>query len=255
MLLKEGKKDLLNYYVFDNRTNAGIYAAEDIAKAILALLEEKSEINMIFAAAPSQNETLAELLKRKEIPWNRINAFHMDEYMGLPGDAPQSFGRFLREAIFDKADFKSVHYINGNAEDIDEECARYSQLLTQYPVDIVCLGIGENGHIAFNDPGVADFGDSRLVKPVYLDEICRMQQVNDGCFASLQDVPMLALTLTIPALVRAKYLFCTDPAATKKNAVNETINGAISENCPATIMRKHGAAYLYCDSLSGADLL
>ena len=255
MLLKQGKKDNLNYYVFDNRAHAGNFAAENIVKAILSLLEEKAELNIIFAAAPSQNETLAELLQRKEIPWNRINAFHMDEYMGLPGDAPQSFGRFLGEAIFSKADFKAVHYINGNAGDIQEECARYSKLLTEYPVDIVCLGIGENGHIAFNDPGVADFEDTQLVKPVYLDDICRMQQVNDGCFASLEEVPVQALTLIIPALVRAKYLFCTVPAATKRNAVNETINGAISENCPATIMRRHQAAYLYCDSLSGADLL
>lgn len=253
-VLKEGQKDLLKYYVFDTRENAGILAAQDIAEAIKQCLQKKDEINMIFAAAPSQNDTLSELLKREDIPWNKINAFHMDEYIGLKDGAPQSFGIFLKNAIFGKADFKSVKYINGNAEDIEAECARYSKLLTDYPTDIVCLGIGENGHIAFNDPGVADFHDKVLIKTATLDEVCRKQQVNDGCFATIDDVPKQALTLTIPALTKAKHMFCTVPAATKRWAVNETINGAISEACPATIMRKHAHAVLYCDSLSRADL-
>jgi len=254
-ILTEGTKDLLKYYVFDNRENAGVFAAEDIAEAIKDCLKEKDEINMIFAAAPSQNDTLGALLKRTDIPWNRINAFHMDEYIGLPDGAPQSFGVFLKNAIFGKVPFKSVNYINGNATDIAEECARYTKLLNDYPTDIVCLGIGENGHIAFNDPGVADFQDKVLIKTADLDEICRQQQVNDGCFAKLEDVPKQALTLTIPALTKAAHLFCTVPAATKRWAVNRTINGSIDEECPATIMRKHSHAVLYCDSLSGADLL
>lgn len=255
MILKEGKQDLLQYYVFDTRENAGVYAADDIAAAIMTCLDQKEEINMIFAAAPSQNEVLAALLEKKEIPWNRINAFHMDEYIGLSQDAPQRFGNFLKNAIFGKVDFKSVNYIDCSTDDIQAECARYSRLLDEYPVDIVCLGIGENGHIAFNDPGVAEFEDKALIKPAALDEICRNQQVNDGCFAKLEDVPKQALTLTIPALVRAGYMFCTVPAATKRWAVNETINGSITENCPATILRRHGKAVLYCDAQSGADLL
>jgi len=254
MILKQGKQDLLQYYVFDSRENMGRFAAESIASAIMHMLEEKEEINMIFAAAPSQNETLAALLERTEIPWNRIHAFHMDEYVGLSDEAPQRFGNFLKEAIFGKKDFKSVNYINGNVQDLEEECKRYSDLLREYPVDIVCLGIGENGHIAFNDPGVADFNDPALIKPALLDEVCRNQQVNDGCFASLNEVPKQALTLTIPALTAAKYMFCTVPAATKRWAVNETIHGEISESCPATIMRKHPNAVMYCDSMSGADL-
>ena len=254
-IMKKGQKDLLKYYVFDNRANAGVYAADDIAEAIFSCLSEKDEINMIFAAAPSQNVTLGALLKREDIPWNKINAFHMDEYIGLPDGAPQSFGVFLKNAIFGKVPFKSVNYINGNAADIQAECARYTKLLTDYPTDIVCLGIGENGHIAFNDPGVADFNDSALIKTADLDEICRQQQVNDGCFATIDDVPKQALTLTIPALTKAKHMFCTVPAATKRWAVKETINGPVSEACPATIMRKHEHAVLYCDSLSGADLL
>ena len=255
MLLKQGQQDLLAYYVFDTRENAGQKAGNDIADAIVSMLEEKEELNMIFAAAPSQNETLSALLERKEISWERINAFHMDEYIGLSKDAPQRFGNFLKAAIFGKVNFKSVNYIDGGAEDIEAECARYTKLLKEHPVDIVCLGIGENGHIAFNDPCVADFQDQALIKVACLDEVCRNQQVNDGCFATLADVPTHALTLTIPALVSAKKMFCTVPAATKRWAVKETIQGQISEDCPATIMRKHGSAILYCDSLSGADLL
>ncbi len=255
MLLKQGKQDLLTYYVFDTRENAGQKAGNDIADAILSMLEKKEELNMIFAAAPSQNETLQALLGRKEIPWERINAFHMDEYIGLSKEAPQRFGNFLREAIFGRVNFKSVNYIDGGAEDIEAECARYTKLLKEYPVDIVCLGIGENGHIAFNDPGVADFADQALIKVASLDEVCRKQQVNDGCFAVLDEVPRYALTLTIPALVGAGKMFCTVPAATKKWAVKQTIQGEISEDCPATIMRRHGNAILYCDSQSGADLL
>ena len=131
---------------------------------------------------------------------------------------------------------------------------RYSELLKKYPVDIVCMGIGENGHIAFNDPHVAEFNDSKLVKPVELDEVCRMQQVNDGCFAKLDDVPKTALTLTISALMRADYHFCVVPAKTKAWAVNRTINGEISEECPATILRTKEECYLYCDADSSSLL-
>ncbi len=255
MLLKQGKKDLLEYRVYASRDDMGAAAGNDIADAIVEMLKEKDELNMIFAAAPSQNETLASLLQRKDIPWNKINAFHMDEYIGLSDEAPQRFGQFLKNAIFGKVDFKSVNYINSNAADIEAECARYTKLLQDYPTDIVCLGIGENGHIAFNDPGVADFNDTKLIKTAVLDEVCRNQQVNDGCFATIDEVPTHALTLTIPALTKAKAMFCSVPAATKKWAVTETINGVISEDCPATIMRKHNKAILYCDNLSGADLL
>ena len=255
MLLKQGKKDLLEYRVYASRDAMGQAAGNDIADAIVSMLKEKEELNIIFAAAPSQNETLATLLERKDVEWNKINAFHMDEYIGLDDAAPQRFGQFLKAAIFGKVPFKSVNYINSNAADIEAECARYTQLLTDYPVDIVILGIGENGHIAFNDPGVADFNDPKMIKVAKLDEVCRNQQVNDGCFAKIDDVPTHALTLTIPTLTNVKAMFCSVPAATKRWAVNETINGEITDQCPATIMRKHANAILYCDNLSGADLV
>ena len=209
---------------------------------------------MIFAAAPSQNEVLAALANDKEIPWNRVNAFHMDEYIGLSADAPQGFGNFLRAAIFGVAPFKSVNYINISATDADAECERYSKLLEENPTDIVVMGIGENGHIAFNDPPVADFNDKKKVKPVALDEICRQQQVNDGCFATIDDVPKTAITLTCPTLFLGDYLFCIVPAPTKANAVKATVCGEIGEACPATILRRHKSAVLYLDPDSSALL-
>ena len=245
-------KDKLAVKVFENRKLMGKAAATDVADCIEQMLSEKKEINMIFAAAPSQNEFLEELAE-SGVEWERINAFHMDEYIGLPLDAEQRFGTFLKERIFGRAPFKSVHYINGQAQP-EKECDRYSLLLKQYPVDIVCLGIGENGHIAFNDPHVAKFDDPELVKVVALDEKCRMQQVHDGCFRSIELVPTQAISLTIPALVAAKYMFCIVPASTKAQAVYDTIYGEISESCPASILRTKANAVLYLDSDSAALL-
>ena len=252
--MKTLKKDLLTVNIYDSRDEMGKAAGADIKACILSLLEKKETINMIFAAAPSQNEVLASLALDKEIPWNRVNAFHMDEYIGLSADAPQGFGNFLKAAIFGLAPFKSVNYINISATDAEAECERYSKLLADNPTDIVVMGIGENGHIAFNDPPVADFNDPKKVKPVQLDEICRQQQVNDGCFATIDDVPKTAITLTCPTLFSGDHLFCIVPAPTKANAVKATVCGEISEACPATIIRRHNSAVLYLDPDSSALL-
>jgi glucosamine-6-phosphate deaminase len=232
----------------------GETAAKDIKERIVALLKQKSEINMIFAAAPSQNDVLLALVNDSEIEWNRINAFHMDEYIGLSKDAPQGFGNFLKAHIFDLVPFKSVNLIDISATDPEYESERYGKLLKENPTDIVVMGIGENGHIAFNDPPVADFNDKRVVKPVKLDEVCRNQQVNDGCFKSIDEVPTHALTLTCPTLVSAPYLFCIVPALTKANAVKETLTGSIDEHCPASILRTRDGAILYLDKDSSSLL-
>ena len=239
--------------IFPNRREMGLVAAKDVAETIRTLLAHQTEVNMIFAAAPSQNEFLEALSSSNHIDWQRVNAFHMDEYAGLPVDAPQGFGNFLKERIFGKLPFRSVNYLNGNHQP-DEECERYTALLLQHPIDIVCMGIGENGHIAFNDPHVARFDDPARVKVVDLDETCRMQQVNDGCFASITDVPTHALTLTVPALMSGRYLFCMVPARTKAWAVYHTINDPVSEAIPATCLRKHGNAVLYTD-MDSAEML
>ena len=254
-MLKQFKKDNLVCKIYETRKEMGEAAAEEISKKIISLLNEKETLNMIFAAAPSQNEVLQALVNNKNIEWSRINAFHMDEYIGLPDDAPQKFSTFLKNAIFDKVPFKTVYLINSSSGDCDAECERYAGLLKENPVDIVCLGIGENGHIAFNDPDVADFNDKKVIKAVELDDICRQQQVNDGCFKSLEQVPKTALSLTIPTLTSADYMFCVVPAPTKANAVYTTINGPVNEKCPATILRTHKNAVLYCDSDSGIKLL
>ncbi|MDR1666315.1 MAG: glucosamine-6-phosphate deaminase [Bacteroidales bacterium] len=254
-MIKSFQKDALAVRIFSNRQELGVSAARDAATAIRTLLAQKAEINMIFAAAPSQNEFLKALCSYKDIEWQRINAFHMDEYVGLPADSSQSFGRYLKEHVFGNLPFRSVNYLNGNNPDTEAECLRYAELLQQYPVDIVCMGIGENGHIAFNDPHVARFDDPQLVKRVDLDRTCRMQQVNDGCFSAIEEVPTHALSLTIPALMHVAYIFCMVPGATKAWAVYHTVNDDVSESIPATCLRTHQQAVLYTDTDSASPLI
>lgn len=248
------KKGMLEVRIYPDREEMGKDAARDVSAAIQQLQETKDEVNMIFAAAPSQSDFMKELINDTNIRWEKINAFHMDEYIGLEKDAPQGFGNFLKERIFDKVPFMSVNLINGQAEDPEAECMRYAALLDEHPVDIVCLGIGENGHIAFNDPPVADFNDPKQVKVVELDMPCRQQQVNENLFTGIDLVPTHAVTVTIPALLRAKQMFCMVPAMNKAKAVYNTLNGEISEECPASILREKEGAILYLDKDSASLL-
>ncbi|MBQ5793892.1 MAG: glucosamine-6-phosphate deaminase [Clostridia bacterium] len=248
------KADKLQVNIYQTRAQMGAAAAQDIKSKFCELLAAKPQINVIFAAAPSQNEVLASLVADQDIDWSRINAYHMDEYIGLDANAPQGFGNFLRAHIFDSVPFASVNLIDVTARDADAEAVRYGALLDENPADVVVMGIGENGHIAFNDPPVADFRDSKTVKAVKLDEICRQQQVNDGCFASIDQVPTHALTVTVPALTRAPYLFCIVPTPAKAWAVKETLTGSIDEHCPASVLRMHDNAILYLDRDSAALL-
>ena len=252
--VREFRKDRLTVKVMDSRTEMGEVAAHDIHDRILALLAEKDEINMIFAAAPSQNDVLKSLVECPDIPWNRINAFHMDEYIGLDKSAPQGFGNFLKAHLFDLVPFKSVNLIDCSATDPEAESERYAAILKAHPTDIVVMGIGENGHIAFNDPPVADFDDEKWVKPVKLDEVCRQQQVNDGCFAKIDAVPKYAMTLTCPTLMRATWKFCIVPAPTKAEAVFRTLEWEIGEKCPATVLRRSDNATLYLEPASAAKI-
>lgn len=232
--------------IYSNRATMGQEAGQAVASGMLEMLKKK-DLTMVFAAAPSQNEFLATLSKSPGIEWKRVTAFHLDEYVGLPGTAPQNFGRFLRERLFDKVRPGKVHYLNGIAEDPEAECDRYAALLKDHPFDIACIGIGENGHLAFNDPPVADFNDPRLVKMVDLDLASRRQQVHDGCFRDIESVPQKAMTLTIPAIFSAKFIYCMVPGPTKADAVKKTLEGPIATDCPAGILRKHGNATLFLD--------
>jgi glucosamine-6-phosphate deaminase len=239
--------DRLHVRIYENRAELGKAAGSHVADKMKELLHSSGRIRMVFAAAPSQNEFLQTLKSTEGIDWSRVTVFHMDEYIGLAREAPQRFGTFLCERLFDEVKPGKVHLIDSSG-DIDEECRRYAGLLGEAPIDIVCLGIGENGHIAFNDPPVADFNEKSLVKSVELDQPCRQQQVNDGCFASLQDVPTQALTLTIPALFSGAHLYCIVPGKTKTAAVHRTLNGSVSTECPSTILRQHPDCTLYLDT-------
>ena len=251
--MREINKDKLNVKIYSGRPELGAAAAEILTAKISELLKTKEYINIIFASAPSQNEFLAELL-HKNIEWNRINAFHMDEYIGLHPDASQGFGNFLKDRLFSKVNCREVNYLNGNATDPQDECKRYSDLLIKYPTDIVCLGIGENTHLAFNDPHVADFNDPLIVKVVDLDQDCRSQQVNDGCFATIDDVPTHALTITMPALFKSTFAYAIVPGKFKANAIFHTLNSDINELYPSTILRRHDHAVLFIDEDSASKL-
>lgn len=238
--------DRLNVRVYENRMAMGNAAGADVAAKIRELLSKKERVRMIFASAPSQNEFLQRLGQEKGIDWTRITAFHMDEYIGLPKDAPQLFSRYLQDHLFSIVHPGEVHFID-SSRSIAHECKRYGDLIRQAPIDIVCLGIGENGHIAFNDPPVADFDDPEVMKPVKLDDVCRQQQVNDGCFPDIHAVPTHALTLTIPTLLSGSYLYCIVPGKTKREAVRSALYGPITTECPASILRRHPNCTLYLD--------
>lgn len=253
-IISEYTFDRLRAIVYEDRNSLGKAAAIYVADIINNLLVEQDEIRIVFAAAPSQNEFLEELIT-KNIDWKSIIAFHMDEYVGLNAGADELFGTYLRRNIFDKVNFKQVHFINPIYYDLDSECARYSRLLSERTIDIVCMGIGENGHLAFNDPPVADFNDPKSVKVVGLDNACRTQQVNDGCFKKMDDVPTHAITLTIPTLISAKFLSVVVPGKTKATAVKNTLMGKITTECPSTILRMRDNAVLFLDKDSAKKIL
>jgi len=246
--------DNLQVEIYADRGKMGAAAAHAAAKRMKDVIARRGSVTTVFAAAPSQNEFLATLASLEGIDWDQVIAFHMDEYIGLPADAPQGFGYFLRERLFDLVTPGVVHYLNGQARDPAEECRRYAALLEANPVDIVYAGVGENGHLAFNDPPVADFADPVKVKVVELDETCRMQQVHDGCFPDFDSVPTHALTMTIPALMAARWIYTMVPGPTKAQAIRDTLTGSIGTHCPATALREHPNAVLYADRDSAALL-
>ncbi len=242
----------LTIHIADSRAAMGRHAAADVARELRSLLQTQPGARMIFAAAPSQSEMLGALLIEPGIDWSRVTAFHMDEYLDLPQDAPQRFALWLRHAIFDRLPFGAIHLIEPG-DDPEQTARDYAAALQAGPIDIVCCGIGSNGHLAFNDPP-ADFDDPLTVKIVDLDEQCRRQQVEDGCFASLRGVPTRALTITIPGLLAGRALFCTVPGALKSEAVWRTLEGPIDPICPASALRRHPRCTLYLDPDSASRL-
>lgn len=244
-------QDSLRVEVHPNREALGAAAATDVAAEIRRRLDADpaATVRMVFAAAPSQQEMLDALVAEPGIDWSRIAVFHMDEYIGLDPDSPQLFGRWLRAAIFDRVRPGEVHLIEPG-DDPEATARGYAELLAAAPVDIVCLGIGENGHIAFNDPPDADLEDPQLVRVVRLDERSRVQQVEDGLFPAVDAVPTHAITLTIPALLAGQRLFCVVPGERKRDAVRRALTEPVGPQCPATALRTHRACTLYLDEES-----
>ena len=248
--------DKLKVLISEGRKQVGEASARLLNKKIKELLKGKEEVRIIFAAGQSQNELLAELANDRDIDWSRIVAFHMDEYICLSPSSNEFFGKFLADRLFSKVKFKQVHFIKRlqQGENPLTECRRYEGLLKERPIDICCMGIGENGHIAFNDPHVANFEDAVFVKVVDLDEQCKRQQVNDGCFPSVDEVPPTAISLTIPALLSAQYITVVVPGIRKADAARNTLYGEITTKCPASILRTHPAAMLFLDKDSASLL-
>lgn len=240
--------------IFPSKRAAGEAAGEAAANALAGALRDGGKARIIVATGNSQLETVNALAQGPGIDWRRVEVFHMDEYAGLPGGHPAGFRRWVKEKLVDRVHPGEVHYIEGDAPDLEQECARYAQLLCAAPIDLCLLGIGENGHLAFNDPHVADFSDPLAVKRVTLDEVCRQQQVGEGHFPSPADVPAQAVTLTIPALMRAERIICSVPERRKAEAVRQALEGPVAEQCPASQLRTHPRATIYLDAESASLL-
>lgn len=242
-----------NVLVLPDRAALGARAGTDIADALRAALVDRPRVRMVFAAAPSQSETMETLIAADGIDWSRVDAFHMDEYVGLEPGRPELFGEWLRVHLFDRLPFGSVHVIPPEG-DPEQVAGAYAEALGEGPIDIVCCGIGVNGHIAFNDPPVADFADPADVKVVELDDTCRQQQVDDDCFPTFDAVPTHAITLTVPRLLRAERIFCMVPGPAKEPAVTATFTEPVTTRWPSTILRTHPGVTFYLDPDSARGL-
>ena len=254
-MLKHFQVDELDVYVHEDRERMGKAAAALGGEALRKIITEKGEVNVIFASSPSQDTLLEALSKEPAIDWGRVNAFHMDEYIGVSENQPQSFANYLKMDFFSKVKFKEVFYINGMAENPESECERYSDLIMKHPTDVAFLGIGENGHIAFNDPHIANFFDPRLVIiNDSLDEKCREQQVADGWFPSVADVPGSAITVSVYGLLKAAYVFTIVPGIRKSKIVKTCLEESIGNACPSSGIRVHRNAKLFLDRDSASLL-
>ena len=254
MMRKSFFKDKLRIEIFGNKEDMGKYAASFVADKLNQAIKERGNASLILGTGASQYP-LHDVLLKKGLEWSKITLFHLDEYIGISDQHPASFRRFLRENIAEKVHPQNVYYLDGDADDIDAEMRRYVKLLKDNPVDVACIGIGENGHIAFNDPAVADFNDPESLKVIEMDEVCRMQQVGEGWFPNISNVPEKAVTLTITTIMNCKTLCCTVPDERKAKAVYNSLSGEISTSCPASILRKHDNAVLFLDGFAAKNIL
>jgi glucosamine-6-phosphate deaminase len=251
-ILRQFDVDQLSVRVFASeealvRHAAGL-AGEKLAQALAA----RGEARAVLATGNSQLKFLDALIAGRAVDWSRVTLFHMDEYLGIGRDHPASFCRYMRERVESRVHPKSFHYLAGDAAEPIAECERFEALLRAAPVDLCCLGIGENGHLAFNDPPVARFDDARWVKIVALDEANRAQQAGYGHFKGLDDVPCYGLTMTIPALLAAERVLCLAGGARKAKPVQAALHGPVSKTCPASALRTRAGAVLLLDEAAAA---
>jgi glucosamine-6-phosphate deaminase len=246
--------DALSVRVFDDVQSLAAAAATDAAHAIRTAIGDRGEANVMLATGNSQLVFLAALIEHADVDWTRVTAFHMDEYVDLPPAHTASFQRYMREKVAATIPLKEFHYLTGDTGDAQAEVERYAALLRSHPLDLCVCGIGENGHLAFNDPPVADFDDPADVKIVALEPASRRQQVAEGHFATIDDVPTHAITVTIPALVRARRLLAIVPETRKAIPVRDALTGPITTSCPASYLRRQSHATLYLDADSASLL-
>jgi glucosamine-6-phosphate deaminase len=250
MLIRRFLRERLEVRVYETRDDMGAASAAQFADRLRSALAAQGKASVVFASAPSQNEFLAALREIDDLDWSRVTGFHLDEYVGITGQHPASFRRYIREHLIDHVPIGGFYELRGDAPDPEAECVRYAALLAAAKPAVVALGIGENGHLAFIDPPVCDFEDPRDVRVVDLDDVCRMQQVHDGCFAKFEEVPSRALSLTIPFFLRTPHAVVTVPGPTKIRAVQAALDGPVSPECPASILRRHPDAALFLNTES-----
>ena len=248
------KADSLDVRIYDSTLSLGRAAADFVADELASALGKYRSANLVLATGASQFAFLDAFKMDRSVDWSKITVFHLDEYKGMSDRHPASFRKYLRERILNDVHPANVHFLEGDSENVGAEAARYEALLKTHPIHVACIGIGENGHIAFNDPAVADFNDPRLVKAVELDEACRRQQLGEGWFKTLDEVPTQALSLTIPAIMNCNVISCVVPDLRKAKAVWNTLHGPISTACPASILRKHTHTRLFLDPGSASLL-
>lgn len=239
--------------VYADREALGLAAAKFVAGRLRQALAKRGDANIVLATGASQHEFIAAFRQEQGIDWSSVTAFHLDEYLGISENHPASFRRYLHERLFDRLTFDAVYLLKGDAADPVRECRRYASLLDAKTIDIACIGIGQNAHLAFNDPP-ADFNSLELVHVVTLDEACRDQQVREGHFAEIGDVPPKALSLSVPAILSANTISCVVPDRRKAEAIRCALEGPISPDCPASALRKHRDCHLYLD-VDSASLL
>jgi glucosamine-6-phosphate deaminase len=254
MNMKHFEVGTIKLEIHADRKAAGEAAARSAAQALRQLDQSRSEISVIFATGASQLETLHALTSMPGLPWKKVHGFHLDEYVGLDENHPASFRRYLRENLTERVPMAEFFEIDGSSPDSDAVRQKYVQALREANPQVCLLGIGENGHLAFNDPSEANFDDPDAMKVVTLDAACRQQQLAEGWFAKFEDVPEQALTLTIPTLLKVPKLIVSVPGRRKAQSVRRTLEEPISTACPATILRAHPDVTIYLDEESASEL-